>query len=95
MIKRGDRVKLTARAAAVFNNNKRPSMFDWTARRGVVERITTNKANAVVLWDGRKSTEVVPIRSIELEPAELGTKDRARSLFADPAREAVGVFGKL
>jgi hypothetical protein len=38
MIKRGDRVKLTARAAAAFNNNKRPSMFDWTARRGVVER---------------------------------------------------------
>jgi hypothetical protein len=27
--------------------------------------------NAVVLWDRRKSTEVVPIRSIELEPAEL------------------------
>ena len=54
-----------------FNNNKRPSVFDWTARRGVVERITTNKANAVVLWDGRKSTEVVPIRSVELEP-ELG-----------------------
>ena len=53
MIKRGNRVKLTARAAAVFNNNKRPSMFDWTARRGVVERITANKANAVVLWDGR------------------------------------------
>jgi len=71
MIKRGDRVKLTARAAAAFNNNKRPSMFDWTARRGVVERITTNKVNVVVLWDGRKSTEVVPIRSVELEP-ELG-----------------------
>ena len=70
MIKRGDRVKLTARAAAVFNN-KRPSMSDWTARRGVVERITANKANAVVLWDGRKSTEVAPIRSVELEP-ELG-----------------------
>ena len=67
MIKRGDRVKLTARAAAAFNNNKRPSMFDWTARRGVVERITTNKANVVVLWDGRKSTEVIPIRSVELE----------------------------
>jgi len=53
------------------NNNKRPSMFDWTARRGVVERITANKANAVVLWDGRKSMDVVPIRSVELEP-ELG-----------------------
>jgi hypothetical protein len=73
MFKGGDRVKLTARAAAAFNNNKRPSMFDWTARRGVVERITTNKANAVVLWDGRKSQDYLPIRSIELEPAELGT----------------------
>ena len=63
MIKRGDRVRLTARAAAAF---KKAS----TGRRGVVERITTNKANAVVLWDGRKSTEYVPIRSIEPEPAE-------------------------
>ena len=71
MIKRGDMVKLTARAAAAFNNNKRPSKFDWTARRGVVERITTNKVNVVVLWDGRKSMEVVPIRSVELKP-ELG-----------------------
>ena len=60
MIKQGDTVKLIAR--------KRPSKL--TARRGVVERITTNKANAVVLWDGRKSTEYVPIRSIESEPAE-------------------------
>jgi hypothetical protein len=68
MIKRLDRVKLTARAAAVFNNNKRPSMFDWTARRGVVERVTANKANAVVLWDGRTSLDVVPIRCVELEP---------------------------
>jgi hypothetical protein len=71
-MKRGDRVKLTARAAAAFNNNKRPSMFDWTARRGVVERITTNKASAIVLWDGRKSVETVPIRSIEPEPEEWG-----------------------
>ena len=64
MVKRGDRVRLTARAAAAFKRAP-------TGRRGVVERITTNKANAVVLWDGRKSTEVVPIRSVELEP-ELG-----------------------
>jgi hypothetical protein len=46
-------------------------MFDWTPRRGVVERVTANKANVVVLWDGRKSMDVVPIRSVELEP-ELG-----------------------
>jgi len=71
MIKRGDRVKLTARVAAAFSNSKRARKFDWTDRRGVVERITINKANVVVLLDGRKSTEVVPIRSVELEP-ELG-----------------------
>jgi len=34
----------------------------------MVERITTND-RAV---DGRKSVETVPIRSIELEPAQLG-----------------------
>ena len=72
MIKRGDRVKLTARAAAAFNNNMRPGQFDWTDRCGVVERITANKANVIVLWDGRKSVDDVPIRSIELELAELG-----------------------
>jgi hypothetical protein len=72
MMKRGDRVKVTARAAAAFNNNKRPGKLDWTDRRGVVERITTNKANAVVLWDGRKSVDDVPIRSIELEPSRVG-----------------------
>jgi hypothetical protein len=70
MIKRRDRVKLTARAAAAFNKNKHK--FDWTDRRGVVERITANKATAIVLWDGRKSQDYLPIRSIELEPAELG-----------------------
>ena len=73
IFKRGDRVKLTARVAAAFNNNRRPGKLDWTDRRGVVERITTNKANAVVLWDGRKSVDDVPIRSIELEPSRVGT----------------------
>jgi hypothetical protein len=72
IFKRGDRVKLTARVAAAFNNNRRPSKLDWTDRRGVVERITTNKANAVVLWDGRKLVDDVPIRSIELEPSRVG-----------------------
>ena len=62
MIKRGDRVKLTARVAAAFSNSKRARKFDWTDRRGVVERITTNKAAAMVLWDGRESADDVPIR---------------------------------
>ena len=68
MIKRGDRVKLTARVAAAFNKARK---FDWTDRRGVVER-TANKATAIVPWDGRKSQDYLPIRSIEVEPAELG-----------------------
>ena len=70
VIKRGDRVTLTARAAAAFNNNMRPGQLDWTDRRGVVERVTANKANVMVRWDGRKSPDDLPIRSIELEPAE-------------------------
>jgi hypothetical protein len=38
----------------------------------VVERITANKAAAMVLWDSRNSADEVPIRSIQPEPAELG-----------------------
>ena len=71
MVKRGDRVRLTARAAAAFNNNRRPGKIDWTDRCGVVERVTANKANVIVRWDGRKSPDDVPIRSIEIE-AGLG-----------------------
>jgi hypothetical protein len=33
----------------------------------VVERITANQAAAMVLWDGRKSADDVPIRSTELD----------------------------
>ncbi len=70
-IRRGDRVKLIARVAAAFNN-KRGGKSVWNGRGGVVLRITTNKANAVVLWDGRMTREYLPIRAIEIEPAKLG-----------------------
>ena len=65
MIKRGDRVKLTARVAAAFNDNKRPGKVDWTGRRGVIKRISANKAHALVLWDGRKTPDEVPIGGVE------------------------------
>ena len=58
---------LTARAAVAFNNNKRPGKLDWIDRRGVVERVSANKAYAIVLWDGRKSMDDVPIHSVEPE----------------------------
>jgi len=67
MIKRGDRVKLTARVAAAFNNNKRPGQLDWKDRRGVIERISANKVNALVLWEGRKTPDEVPINGIDLD----------------------------
>ena len=50
-------------------------------RRGVVKRITANKATAIVLWDGRKPQDYLPIRSIELEPAELGTGDPTMTVY--------------
>ena len=78
MIKRGDRVKVTARVAAAFNNKRRPGKLDWTDRRGLVERITTKKANAIVLWDGWQSVEDVPIRSIELEPSSTDDEPKPR-----------------
>ena len=71
MIKRGNRVKLTAHAEATLNSGRGVKSI-WTDRRGVILRVTANKANAVVLWDGRKSTECMPIRALETEPAELG-----------------------
>ena len=65
MIKRGDRVKLTARVAAAFNNNRRPGKIDWIDRRGVIARISANKVHAFVLWDGRKTPDELPINGIE------------------------------
>jgi hypothetical protein len=70
MIKRGDRVKLTARVAAAFKNNRRPGKIDWTDRRGVIDRISANKVHASVVWDGRKSPEELPINAIERVRAE-------------------------
>ena len=71
LIKQGYRVKLTARAAAAFSK-RRGGKAIWTARRGVVLRITTNKTDAVVLWDGRMSWEYLPIGAIEFAASSTG-----------------------
>ena len=57
-------MRLTARVAAAFNNNKRPGRADWNGRRGVVERISNNKVHVFVLWEGRKTPDEVPIIGI-------------------------------
>jgi len=64
MIKQGDRVKLTARAAAAFDK-RHGGKSVVAARHGVILRIATNKAEAVVLWDGRASKEYLPIGAVE------------------------------
>ena len=71
LIKQGDRVKLTARAAAAFSN-RRGGKSVWSGRRGVVLRITTNKTDAVVLWDGRMSRDYLPIGAIEFAASSTG-----------------------
>jgi len=60
-------VKLTARVAAACNNNKRPGQLDWKDRRGVIERISANKVNALVIWEGRKTPDEVPLTGIDLD----------------------------
>ena len=68
MIKRGGPSKAHRARRSRVQQQQRPGKFDWVDRRGVVARITANKAAAIVLWDGRKSADDVPIRSIELGP---------------------------
>ena len=65
VIQRGDRVRLTRSAAEGYNNRMRPQPLDWCKRCGVVQRITCNKTEALVRWDGRRSDEQLSIRAIE------------------------------
>ena len=71
LIKQGNRVKLTARAAAAFSK-RRGGKSVWTGRRGVVLRININKTDAAVLWDGRMSRDYLPIGAIELAASSIG-----------------------
>jgi hypothetical protein len=59
----GDRVTLTKRGAASLNNNMHPGRVDWRGRCGVIGRISRS-GEAFVLWDGRRSLDPVPLRSL-------------------------------
>jgi hypothetical protein len=58
-----DRVKLTERA---LKGHKKYGQVDWSIRRGIIIAFTKND-RAYVLWDGRRSYEVVALASIEKE----------------------------
>jgi hypothetical protein len=59
----GDRVKLTERA---LKGHKKQGQVNWAIRRGIIIALTKN-GRAYVLWDGRKSYELVALASIEKE----------------------------
>jgi hypothetical protein len=57
----GERVKLTERGVRLV---RRQAKIDWPNRRGTVRHITKH-SEAHVLWDGRKSTDVLPVVILE------------------------------
>ena len=57
----GDRVKLTERGVRLGG---RQAKIYWPNRRGTVRHITKH-SEAHVLWDGRKSADVLPVVILE------------------------------
>ena len=64
-VKRGDRVKLTDRAArgAMRQWLYRGRTVDWSARRGLAVHVTA--AAATVQWDDRRSLDRWPRNALE------------------------------
>lgn len=60
----GDRVKLTERMAVAFQKRHRGAI-DWQKREGAVARITRNKCDIHVRWDGRASIEQLPPKALQ------------------------------
>lgn len=58
----GDRVRLTARCAEVFNRGRRHRV-DWTIRVGTVEMI--GRCGVKVRWDGCRSGDQWPLRALQ------------------------------
>ena len=59
----GDRVRLTTRGLHM-QTRSRWAKLDWPNRRGRIIRLTRHD-EAHVLWDGRKTMEVVPFAFLE------------------------------
>jgi hypothetical protein len=63
LFKVGDRVRLTQKGLGGYSRHARNGV-EWIERRGTVCR-STKREEAYVLWDGRRSTEVVPYSFLE------------------------------
>ena len=62
LFKMGDRVRLTERGLHLAT--RRWAKLDWPNRRGRIVHLT-RRSEAYVLWDGRKSIDVVPFVILE------------------------------
>ena len=61
----GERVKLTEHGVkAQYGYNASKARVDWAARRGVVQRYTYT-GDAIVIWNGRHTTEAVSPKLLE------------------------------
>ena len=63
LFKMGDRVRLTERGLRLATRS-RWAKLDWPNRRGRIVHLT-RRSEAYVLWDGRKSIDVVPFAILE------------------------------
>ena len=63
LFKMGDRVRLTQKGLGGYSRRARNGV-EWIERCGTVCR-STKREEAYVLWDGRRSTEVVPYSLLE------------------------------
>ena len=63
LFKMGDRVRLTELGLRLATRS-RWTKLDWPNRLGRIVHLT-RRSEAYVLWDGRKSIEVVPIAILE------------------------------
>ena len=61
---KGDRVRLTPKAARAFLVQKGPNYVDWKTRIGTV--VTINDHDAAVKWDDRSSLDRWPLGALEI-----------------------------
>lgn len=71
MLKKGDRVKLTVKVAAMATRNgwrsRRKKPIDWASRRGtVLFTVTPGSGSVIIRWDGIKTFDSWPLNAVEL-----------------------------
>jgi hypothetical protein len=65
-LNKGDRVKLTAKAAqAMCSATAKARGVEWATRRGVVAHCTRFSRSVLIRWEGRKSRDIWPVEAVE------------------------------